>query len=160
MDSTKKYDKTAILDFLRQLHPEYIIQYLNNFKILEHADVKCITYYLVERVGLRFHSWDIDNKEDWKDILDLYHHQCEINKITCYDPHIKFVIVELLTKCETFYDRKKVMQYLIAKTSDVEEEQNRRYSAARVLSEAEEVRECNRQFRSLMDDNDAWGNID
>lgn len=104
--------------------------------------------------------WDIDNKDDWKDILNLYHHQCELNKITCYYPHIKFTIAELLTISETFCDRKIVMQYLISKTSDVEDERNKRYRAARFLSEAEEVRECNRQFRSMMGDNEAWGNID
>lgn len=43
----KKYDKDGLLDYLKRLRPEYIIQYLKDFKILELADVK--NTYLLSR---------------------------------------------------------------------------------------------------------------
>lgn len=101
----------------------------------------------------------IDEEKQWEDVFanqtftDTFAHNDLFGR---YNEIAKKSIIEKLAICDSLIGRKVVamMFYRLR--------QEREYKKPHVhyMSGDEEARECNRQFSSMMGDNDAWGNID
>lgn len=144
----------------------YKIEIIKNFVIEEHNDVVDFAKFLTYIAGFKLRGFDY--VEPWLDIINTYHTKCDLE---IADKHFEefyadqlkdfiLAICERLDKCVEIKGRKFVNDFLYIYTRKIEDERNRRYRSVHYMSGDEEARECNRQFNSMMDDMDAWGNLD
>lgn len=96
------------------------------------------------------------DEDTWEKKFETYNFQCSINKFGRYNDVAKKIIVEKLNKCDNVIGRGAVAMTFYNIRNSIEQKRPHIH----YITGAEEARECNRQFRSMMSDNDAWENID
>lgn len=101
----------------------------------------------------------MDEDEKWEDVFekhifcDNFAHNDVFGR---YNEQAEEVIIKKLKICDSLIGRKTVAMTFY----NFRQKQESKRPVVHFLSGDEEPRECNRQFRSMMDDEDAWGNID
>lgn len=75
------------------------------------------------------------------------------------DEKEKLALSEILTKCYKLYEERN-MNFAYSLLNNYIKVYHSFPTGEESQYEDDEVEECNRQFRSMMDDNDAWGNIE
>lgn len=153
------------IDWIR-VDLKFKIEVVKSFVIAEHNDVVNFAEFLTHIVGFKLYSFR--HEEPWIELIDTYSSKCNLGIADPYyeEFHPELVkeyilsICQKLNKCVEIKDRQFVNDFLHIYTRKVEDERNRRYRRVHYMSGDEEARECNRQFNSMMEDNDAWGNID
>lgn len=92
----------------------------------------------------------------WEEELRKYGNRCQTQQLSIYEADVRKKIIESLNIIEQLLGRSAIKMSFYNCRREKEDNAPR----VRYMSVEEEVRECNRQFRSMMDDNDAWGNIE
>ena len=85
-----------------------------------------------------------------------YSNSCKTKQLSIYEADVRKKIIETLYIIESLLGRSAIKMSFY----NCRREQDDNTPKVRYMSVEEEVRECNQQFRSMMNDNDAWGNID
>lgn len=70
-------------------------------------------------------------------------------------------LIEIEEHCQEFCEDEGIdYAEVVLEVSDKKEAKNDEYRWAQEQSDKDYIDECNRQFRSMLDDSEAWGNID
>lgn len=70
-------------------------------------------------------------------------------------------LIELEEQCQEFCDDKGIdYAEVVLEISGEKQQKEDDYRWSQEQSDKDYIEECNREFRSMMDDNEAWGNID
>jgi Mg2+/Co2+ transporter CorB len=98
----------------------------------------------------------VEDTTAWEDELHKYNNRCQTQQLIIYEADVIKKIIETLYVIEPLLGRSAIKMCFY----NCRREKEDNAPIVHYMSGEEEARECNRQFRSMMDDNDAWGNID
>ena len=141
------------------------LETIKAFKIANRTEAHAFIEFLYELADttLRIELICADENESWIDVLKRYDKKstqfCGDFEIHVFGKYTKETLNSLSDKlvlCDKLLGRRAVNACIY----NIKCEKEARQPRIRYMSGDEEARECNRQFRSMMDDNDAWGNID
>lgn len=141
------------------------IEIIKNFEIEQSNDVNDFAKFLTYNIGMKIYDNWYEGK--WLDFINTYGVKCDLG-ISKFDeefyPTLAKELIEIISiqldRCDAIKGRKFVNCILKTYVQEIEDERMRRFSTVRWMTGEEEAKECNSQFNSMMDDADAWGNID
>lgn len=141
------------------------IEKIQSFSLNSECEVLEFANYLVNDLGLSFYDSETYKITDFWGLrvkrIPFFKNDSRYNIL--YDlglleqPNLKILrkqIKRSVDICESFYANRSFAEMLCSLT---EEKDN--YEPYQISSE-EEAEECNREFYSMMDDFEAWGNIE